>query len=69
MLKSLKRVYYTSFKDKSVQYSKTLAAALVTMTLLSACNLNPVPVTPDERMATMMQDTSGTPSRNRLTVH
>ena len=41
-----------------MQYSKILAAALVTMTLLSACNLNPVPVTPDERMATMAQDTS-----------
>jgi outer membrane protein, multidrug efflux system len=41
-----------------VYYSKILIAAFLTVLLLSGCNLNPIPITDDERMATMMQDQS-----------
>jgi outer membrane protein, multidrug efflux system len=41
-----------------VHYSKILIAAFLTVLLLSGCNLNPIPITDDERMATMMQDQS-----------
>ena len=33
-----------------------LISASMTVLLLSGCNINPVPVTPDERLATMMRD-------------
>mgnify|MGYP001432921713 CR=1 FL=1 len=39
-----------------MNYPKTISSALLTVLLLSGCGINPVPVTPDERLATMMQD-------------
>lgn len=41
-----------------MHYSKIFASAVFTITvlLLSGCNLNPIPITPDERLATMMED-------------
>ncbi len=41
-----------------MHYTKTFAAALLTAALLGGCNLNPIPITDDERMATMVQDQS-----------
>jgi outer membrane protein TolC len=51
-----------------------LKIAFTTLPLLSGCNLNPVPVTPDERLATMMQDTTEMyakqePIRGRMTFY
>ncbi len=39
-------------------YSKIFIAAFLTVVLLEGCNINPIPVTADERMATMLQDQS-----------
>jgi outer membrane protein, multidrug efflux system len=39
-----------------LRYSITLIAALLTVTFLQGCNINPVPVTPDERLASMLDD-------------
>jgi outer membrane protein TolC len=41
-----------------MESKKILKIVLIPLLLLSGCNLNPIPVTPDERLATMMQDTS-----------
>ncbi|MBK8815401.1 MAG: TolC family protein [Methylococcaceae bacterium] len=41
-----------------MRYNQVLISAIATVLLLSGCNLNPVPITPDERMATMMNDQS-----------
>jgi len=43
-------------EDYVVHYSKIFAAALLTVVLLGGCNLNPIPISPDERLAGMMQD-------------
>lgn len=42
----------------SVSFKIVFISAFVTMLLLSGCNLNPVPITPDERLATMLKDQS-----------
>ncbi len=39
-----------------MSYLKILVSAFFTVVLLSGCNLNPVPVTSDERMSVMMKD-------------
>ena len=39
-----------------MHYSKTVASALLTALLLAGCNINPTPLTPDERLSSMMQD-------------
>lgn len=39
-----------------MRYNQVLISAISTVLLLSGCNLNPVPITPDERMASMMND-------------
>jgi outer membrane protein, multidrug efflux system len=39
-----------------VHYSKILTSAFLTVILLTGCNLNPIPITPDERLESMMQD-------------
>ncbi|MEQ1739516.1 MAG: hypothetical protein ABL884_06375 [Methyloglobulus sp.] len=43
-----------------MHYSKIFASAVLTIAvlLLGGCNLNPIPITPDERLETMMQDQS-----------
>jgi outer membrane protein, multidrug efflux system len=41
-----------------VYYSKIFVAAFLTVILLEGCNINPIPVTDDERMTTMLQDQS-----------
>ena len=37
---------------------KKLKISFAALLLLTGCNLNPIPVTPDERLATMLQDTT-----------
>ena len=39
-----------------MRYNQVLISAIFTVLLLSGCNLNPIPITPDERMETMMTD-------------
>ena len=39
-----------------MKYRKIFVTAFMTVVLLFGCNLNPVPVTSEERLATMMQD-------------
>jgi outer membrane protein, multidrug efflux system len=39
-----------------VHYSKIFVSAFLTVVVLGGCNLNPVPISPDERLATMMND-------------
>jgi outer membrane protein, multidrug efflux system len=39
-----------------VYYSKVLVAAFLTVVLLGGCNINPMPISDDERLATMTQD-------------
>ncbi len=39
-----------------MRYKQILISAFATVILLSGCNLNPVPITPDERMASMIDD-------------
>jgi outer membrane protein, multidrug efflux system len=39
-----------------VQYTKILITAFLTVMLLEGCNINPMPISPDERLASMAQD-------------
>jgi outer membrane protein, multidrug efflux system len=41
-----------------VYYSKVLTTAFLTVVLLGGCNINPMPISDDERLATMMKDQS-----------
>lgn len=43
-------------EDHVVHYSKIFAVALLAVVLLQGCNINPIPITPDERLASMMDD-------------
>lgn len=43
-------------EDGFVIQLKILTFSVLTITLLSGCNLNPVPITDDERMSSLMQD-------------
>jgi outer membrane protein, multidrug efflux system len=39
-----------------VNYSKTIISAFLTVLLLAGCNINPMPISPSERLAGMAQD-------------
>jgi outer membrane protein, multidrug efflux system len=39
-----------------VNYSKTIVSAFLTVLLLAGCNINPMPISPSERLAGMAQD-------------
>jgi outer membrane protein, multidrug efflux system len=49
---------YLLLEDNKVQFWKIVSACFLTVSLLAGCNLNPLPITPDERLASMMQDQS-----------